>query len=77
MKRTSIEMPSALIAGLLSIAIALGLHFYDCQTGSHEQCLMSTGLLWLYWVLSFLLTWLVVASIRATIRFLRNDQGQG
>jgi hypothetical protein len=73
-KETS--MRSAGIAAIASVAIALGLNFYDCQTGTHEQCLMSTGLLWGYWIVAFLLTWLVVASISATIRFLKNDQAQ-
>ena len=66
-------MRSALIAAGLSFALSLALSFYDCQAGTHEQCLMSQGLFWLYWIVSFFFAWLVVASIRATIRYLKGD----
>ena len=64
-------MRYALIAGLLSFLFAIGAHFYDCQTGTHEQCLMSKGFFWGYWIGSFLLAWAIVACIGTTIRWFR------
>ena len=64
-------MRYAIIAGLLSSLFALGTHIYDCQTGTHEQCLMSQGLLWVYWLGSFLVAWAILASFGALIKSLR------
>jgi hypothetical protein len=64
-------MRYAAIAGVLSFLFAVAVHLYDCQTGTHEQCLMSTGLFWVYWLVSFLLAWLVVGCIGATIEWFR------
>jgi hypothetical protein len=64
-------MRYALIAGLLSFLFSIGIHLYDCQTGTHEQCLMSAGLFWVYWLGSFLLAWGIVASIGTTIRWFK------
>ena len=63
-------MRYAIIAGLLSFFIALGIHVFDCQTGTHEQCLMSRGLFWVYWLVSFLVAWGIVASFGAFIKSL-------
>jgi hypothetical protein len=67
-------------AGLLSFLFAVGTHVYDCQTGTHEQCLMSRGFFWAYWLVSFLVAWAVVASFGALIQSLgkmgsSNDDG--
>ena len=64
------------IAALASFLFTVGVHIYDCQTGNHEQCLMSQGLSWLYWLVSFLVAWAVVASFGALIRHLREMIGQ-
>ena len=64
-------MRYALIAGLLSFLFAVGVHLYGCQSGTHEQCLMSVGLFWVYWIASFVVAWAVVASIGVTIEWLR------
>ena len=67
-------MRSALIAVVISFLCAIGMHVYDCQTGTHEQCLMSKGFFWLYWLVSFLVAWLVVASFSAFIRSLTSGR---
>lgn len=64
-------MRYALIAGLLSFLFAVAVHVYDCQSGTHEQCLMSRGFFWGYWIGSFLVALAVVASVGVTIRWLR------
>jgi hypothetical protein len=69
-------MRYALIAGLLSFLFSIGVHVYDCQTGTHEQCLMSTGLFGVYWISSFLVAWAVIACIGVTIQWLR-EAGRG
>jgi hypothetical protein len=38
-----------LIAAAASLVIALVLHAYDCYAGTHEACMISRGLLWMYW----------------------------
>lgn len=44
-----------LYAAMITLVLALGLHGYDCITGTHEQCLMSRGLLILYWPAFFII----------------------
>lgn len=39
-----------LIAAAVSLVVALLLHAYDCAVGTHEACLISRGLLWVYWL---------------------------
>jgi len=68
-------MRYALIAGLLSFLFAIGAHYYDCRSGTHEQCLMSTGLFWVHWLVSFLVAWAVIACIGVTIRWLKQNSG--
>jgi hypothetical protein len=66
-------MRYALIAAVLSFVFAIGVHAYDCQMGTHEQCLMSEGFFWGYWLVAFLLAWAVVACIGTTIRWFKTN----
>ncbi len=37
------------VAAAASLAVALVLHAIDCSLGTHEACLISRGLLSVYW----------------------------
>jgi hypothetical protein len=58
------------IAAILSILGTIALHLYDCSVGTYEQCLMSRGLLWLYFPVMFVFCLIVVALVREVIDWL-------
>lgn len=66
MRTTTTAAVLALLAGVI-------LHAYDCAIGTHEQCLMSRGSLWLYVVVMFLFFLSVITAIRSTIQYLNNE----
>lgn len=65
-------MRYAIVAAVLSLVFAVAAHVYDCQSGTHEQCLVSAGFFWVYWVGSFLLAWPIIASFGMLIRSLKD-----
>jgi hypothetical protein len=56
-------MKTALLAAVVSMFVALGLHAYDCHAGTHEMCLISRGMLWAYWIAAFVFVGLPVALV--------------
>jgi hypothetical protein len=57
-----------LIAAVVAFAGTIAVHIYDCQTGTREQCLMSRGLLWVYWIGFFVVVGVPVATIEQVVR---------
>ncbi len=60
-------MRNFVIAAVSSLLVALGVHAYDCYVGSRDQCLMSQGLLWVYWLGAFFVVGIPIAGIVASI----------
>jgi len=66
-------MKSVAMAAIVSILGGVLVHTRDCSVGTHEQCLMSRGLLWLYIVAMFVLFLVVIACANSVIRYLKNE----
>ena len=61
-------MRFTLIAAGLSLAVTIAVHVYDCHVGTHEACLMSRGLLWVYWIAFFVIIGVPIAAVIEAIR---------
>jgi hypothetical protein len=57
-----------LLAGIVAVVGTVAVHVYDCQTGTREQCLMSRGLLWVYWIGFFVVVGVPLATIDQVVR---------
>jgi len=56
------------IATVVGLVAAIAVHVYDCDVGTHEACLMSQGLLWVYWIVFFVVAGIPVAIIAEVAR---------
>jgi hypothetical protein len=65
-----------LIALIGSFLGAIAIHMYDCRTGTYEQCLISRGMFWAYWLALFLAIWMFAALIGSAIKSAKNEPGQ-
>jgi len=43
-----------LIAAAVCLVIALVVHGFSCLNSSNEACLVSRGMLWVYWAVAYL-----------------------
>jgi len=63
-------------AALAAFVPALAAHAYDCVVGTHEACLMSRGMLRMYWTVGFVFVGApiaLVATPRAPARHESDD----
>ena len=65
-----------LIALIGSLLGAIGIHIYDCRVGTYEQCLISRGMLWAYWLGLFLVIWSFAAVIGSAIKAARSEANE-
>jgi len=54
------SLPIAFFGAILGAALLVTL---DCTTGTHEQCLMSKGLSWMYALALFVVIWIIAALV--------------
>ena len=58
----------AVIALLLSLLGAVAGNVYDCNNGTHEQCMISKGLFPIYWAVGLLVAWPLVALLGSALK---------
>jgi hypothetical protein len=58
----------SLVAAAVSLVATVAAHVYDCRVGTHEACLMSQGLLWVYWIGFLVVVGVPAATIVEAIR---------
>lgn len=61
-------------AALAAFVLALAAHAYDCAVGTHEACLISRGMLWVYWTAGFVFVGAPIALSAASRAPARHDR---
>ena len=51
------------VATVVGLVVAIAVHVYDCDVGTHEACLISQGMLWFYWIVFFVIAGIPMATI--------------